>query len=297
MFNKRFRHAIGIDINDTAIHIVVLAKAQKNTYLTDLYHISLPNQAIVAKKIISPASIVACLKQSLNFKKSLLTVAAIADHLAIQQTIALNTSIHTNDIETELLLSTSETLPLPLSNYCFDYQLKSSTQDKQFYSFAAAPANLVLEYQNIFSSAKLPLSIIDIESSAIIYASPYLLNNYQLSGDAIVIIDTNRFIAILMAANQIVTIYSDDYDEINRKCFSWLNENRNQIKNLFLAGNIDHLSEFANSTAENLTLNIQLINPFSLIKINYPKLKSTINSKPSKWFLACALAIRGLEYE
>ncbi len=210
-FTSKTNYPIGLDISDLSIKMVQLKKSGDKIKIQALSKIDLPKGLVEMGEIKNKTEMIKKIKEIILKPKfgsvnSSEVVACLPDAKTFIKLIEVDKSL--NNLADIMPAEIEKHIPMSSKEIFYDWQLIKETADKYLILIGAAPQNIINEYIDLFNEAKLSISALEIESTAIcrsLLAEENPKNkNLPQKNYAIIDIGAKRSCMVIYAQNSIV---------------------------------------------------------------------------------------------
>lgn len=170
MFSKISNYPIGLDISDLSLKFVQLNKIKDVITIQSFSKISLQKDCIESGEIKDKAKVLKAIKTLMNKPKfgkvtSNQVIACLPEPKTFIKLIEVEGD--PDDLEDAVISELKKHIPLSIDEIYYDYQVIESSEDEKLVIFGASPKNLVDQYLDLLTEAKLSVLALEIESTAI----------------------------------------------------------------------------------------------------------------------------------
>lgn len=327
---KRGMPLLGIDIGPTGIRIIELSRRGDNWRVEHFAHQPLSQNAFRDGSIVNHGQVTDALDSAIRQSGSRLRHAALALPSAqvIKKTLTFPDDLSDVELELQLEADAGQSLPFALEELSLDFSVigPSSVEPGNIeVMLVAARKEKIDERLSLMQTAGIKPVVMDVESEALI-AAMSLLDPPEAAGkaaDSIALLqlgrDASQFYVIINQAlvfERELSLGSHKLDqEINRhpeqsqaatEAFHDVlcqelkrtvqlyqaTSGNSEFAEILLAGPADKLQGLAQRIEQNLSLTVQLVNPFLNMEYSSAVDIKALHAEASSCLVACGLAMR-----
>ncbi|WP_417598719.1 type IV pilus assembly protein PilM [Oceanospirillum sp.] len=214
--NKK-QNTLGLDLSGSSVKLLELSCHNGQLQIESYAIASLPNRAVVERKIRNPEQVSQTLLQVIptTCSGAYQTITAVPDAAVITRTISMDSDLSADEMESEIILEADQFIPFPIDEIAIDFEVIGPTKnqpEKQDILLVACRIETVDTLQKTLRLGGLTPSVVDVESYALERVVSQLLPrlNIKTADPVIAVVDIGAAIMNLTILHQKQTLYSRD---------------------------------------------------------------------------------------
>jgi Tfp pilus assembly PilM family ATPase len=221
--------AFALDLNDYVFQALSLKGSGVRSQATSFVRMDVPPGIVENGLIVDQAAAVEQLQKAVASAgpqppKSRKVVAALADAHCLLHHFSVPNDQKPEQMQEIVLLEAERRMPIALDSYAWDYQLLTQGKDSYEVLFAAAPADMVAQYEQTFALAGFTLAVLEPEALSLSRAliRPNMLNEQSVAvldlgerGGVILVVDATG-LALSISLRKSETYVEDAVKEFAR---------------------------------------------------------------------------------
>ncbi|MCZ6829386.1 MAG: pilus assembly protein PilM [Gammaproteobacteria bacterium] len=211
---KKSTPVLGLDISSTTVKLLELSHTGER-YRVESYAVSsLPDQAVVEKRILDMEGVANAVRMVCNQSKTKLktVAAAVSGSSVITRTIDMPAGLSEDDLEIQLTVEADQYIPYPLEEVAIDFYVQGPAaegEDQVEVLLAACRRETIDDRVDIIESAELLPKIIDVEAYAMERAFGLIQNQLDIDDEnTVAVVDIGATMTTLSVLTQGRTIYT-----------------------------------------------------------------------------------------
>ena len=211
---KKSAPVLGLDISSTTVKLLELSHTGER-YRVESYAVSsLPDQAVVEKRILDMEGVANAVRIVCNQSKTKLktVAAAVSGSSVITRTIDMPAGLSEDDMEIQLTVEADQYIPYPLEEVAIDFYVQGPSpegEDQVEVLLAACRRETIDDRVDVIESAELVPRIVDVEAYAMERAFGLIKDQLDIDDDnTVAVVDIGATMTTLSVLTSGRTIYT-----------------------------------------------------------------------------------------